>query len=74
MQTFLAATEIPQDADFIKSSRSGAAGHCIELAELGSGVALRHSKDISRGAFVFTGEEMSAFIDGAKNGEFDHLI
>jgi len=74
MQTFLEATEIPAEAAFVRSSRSGAAGHCVEVAELGSGVALRHGKDTGRGALLFSAEEMSAFVPGAKDGEFDHLV
>lgn len=73
-KTFLDAADIPEGAEFVKSSRSGAAGHCVELAEMGGGIALRHSKAPQQGAFLFSGGEMSAFVEGAKNGEFDHLI
>jgi Domain of unknown function (DUF397) len=59
---------------WVKSTRSGAAGHCVETAEVKGGVALRHSKDPERGAFLFTTEEMSAFVHGVKAGEFDHLL
>lgn len=74
MKTYLEQREIFPETTWVKSSRSGAAGHCVELAEMGGGVALRHSKDKERGAFVFTADEMVAFIQGAKAGEFDHLI
>jgi uncharacterized protein DUF397 len=74
MKTYLEQREIFPGTTWVKSSRSGSAGHCVELAEMGGGVALRHSKDKQRGAFVFTADEMAAFIQGAKDGEFDHLI
>jgi Domain of unknown function (DUF397) len=74
MKTFLEASEIAPGTVFTKSSRSGAAGHCVETAEVPGGVALRHSKDPERGAFLFTAQEMSAFVQGAKAGDFDHLL
>ncbi len=74
MQTFLETAEIPTGSVFVKSSRSGSAGHCVELADVGTGVALRHSKDTGRGAFLFSHAEMNAFVQGAKDGDFDHLI
>jgi len=44
----------------------------VEVAHLASGgVAVRDSKDVSKPAHVFDREEWSAFITGAKNGEFD---
>ena len=53
-------------------SRMCSADGCVEVAHLPGGhVALRDSKDISKAAHVFDGEEWAAFIAGAKNGEFD---
>ena len=72
--TYVAASEIPADTACGKSRRSGAAGHCVETADVPDGVALRHSKDPERGAFLFTPEEMSAFVQGAKDGDFDHHL
>lgn len=72
--TFLDAQDIPEGTVFQKGSRSGAAGHCVEVAAVADGVALRHSKDQGRGAFLFTREEMGAFVQGAKDGEFDDLV
>jgi hypothetical protein len=74
MKTFLAAVDIAPETTWIKGSRSGAAGHCAELAKVDGGVALRHSKDLDRGAFLFTPQEATALIQGAKDGEFDHLL
>lgn len=74
MKTYLEANEIPADTRWGKSRRSGSAGHCVETAAVPGGVALRHSKDPERGAFLFSPEEMSAFVQGAKDGDFDHHL
>jgi hypothetical protein len=68
MKTFLEAADIAPQTVWTKSGRSGAAGHCVELAEVGGGVALRHSKAPGQGAFVFSREEIGAFVAGAKAG------
>ena len=47
---------------------------CVELAESGEFIALRDSKAVEHGALVFTRAELAAFLDGAKRGEFDHLV
>ncbi|MEV6492824.1 DUF397 domain-containing protein [Actinoplanes sp. NPDC051633] len=71
---FIEAAEMPADAEFVKSSFSGAAGHCVELAAVEGDVAVRHSKAPGLGALRFSREEIGAFVRGAKAGEFDHLI
>lgn len=60
---------------WIKSSRSGAQAQCVETAALPTGgVAMRNSRDRSGPALVFTHDEMVAFVDGVKAGEFDGLV
>lgn len=54
-----------------KSTRSGANGNCVEVAQLTDAVAVRDSKDPAGSALVFTHDEWAAFIEGAKDGEFD---
>jgi hypothetical protein len=45
---------------------------CVQVAHLAGGmVALRDSKDITKPAHVFDGEEWSAFVSGIKAGDFD---
>lgn len=57
-----------------KASASDNAGGCIEIADLGDGrIALRDSKHPHAPAHVFTRFEITCFLDGAKNGEFDDL-
>lgn len=64
-----------QGAVWRKSHRSNPSGNCVELAELSGGhVALRNSRHPSGPALVYTGSEMSAFILGAKDGDFDDLL
>ena len=54
-----------------KSTRSGANGNCVEVAQLPDAVAVRDSKDPSGPALMFTSQEWAAFVEGAKDGEFD---
>ncbi|WP_405969451.1 DUF397 domain-containing protein [Streptomyces sp. NBC_00988] len=75
MQDFtngMAAGLIP--GTWVKSRMSEANGMCVELAALPrGGVAVRNSTDPGGPALIFTAEEMGAFLDGAKRGEFDAL-
>ena len=54
-----------------KSSRSNGQGQCVEVAQLGTTVAVRDSKHPSGAVLVFTPAEWAAFIAGANAGEFD---
>ena len=55
-----------------KSSRSNNGGNCVEIAELpGGGRAVRDSKNPDGPVLAFTREEWAAFVEGAKDGEFD---
>ncbi|MBA2474197.1 MAG: DUF397 domain-containing protein [Pseudonocardiales bacterium] len=57
-----------------KSRHSGQLGNCVETAALDSGdVAMRNSRHPSGPALIFTRDEMTAFLAGAKDGEFDDL-
>lgn len=59
-------------ATWRKSSYSSANGQCVEVRRLDGGeVAVRDSKDRRGPALVFTPAEWSAFVSGAKDGEFD---
>ena len=48
-------------------------GACIELAPDGDLIALRNSRTPEI-VHHYTPAELAAFLDGAKRGEFDHLI
>ncbi|MEV1146148.1 DUF397 domain-containing protein [Micromonospora sp. NPDC049799] len=59
-----------------KSRRSNPSGNCVELAELpgGAGIALRNSRHPEGPALIYTVDEIAAFVLGARDGDFDHLI
>jgi hypothetical protein len=55
-----------------KSSRSGANGDCVEVADnLPGAVAVRDSKDRGGPALAFTSETWNAFVAAVKDGELD---
>jgi hypothetical protein len=58
------------NASWKTSSRSGAAGHCVEVAQVDGMTAVRDSKNRDKGALVFTAAEWSAFVEGVELGEF----
>ncbi|MFI9638974.1 DUF397 domain-containing protein [Micromonospora sp. NPDC051925] len=59
-----------------KSRRSNPSGNCVELAELpgGAGIAMRNSRHPEGPALIYTVDEITAFVLGARDGDFDHLI
>jgi hypothetical protein len=61
------------DLNWRKAQRSVNNGQCIELARAGGMIAIRDSKDPAGPVLMYTPAELHAFIDGAKNGEFDDL-
>ena len=55
-----------------KSSRSGPlTDNCVEVAFVDGAIAVRDSKNPTGPVLVFTPSEWDAFVDGAKDGEFD---
>jgi hypothetical protein len=57
-----------------KSRESNPSGNCVEVAELPDGsIAVRNSRDPHGPALVYTRAEVTAFLAGVRNGEFDDL-
>ena len=54
-----------------KSTRSGAAGHCVEVATNPSAVFVRDSKDATGPVLTFDAPDWAGFIAGIRAGEFD---
>jgi hypothetical protein len=59
-----------------KSRRSNPSGNCVEVAVLpvGTGVAMRNSRDPEGPALIYTRDEIAAFLGGVLDGEFDDLL
>jgi hypothetical protein len=58
-----------------KSRRSNPDGSCLEVAELVDGnIAVRNSRHPEGPALIYTPAEIAAFVQGAKDGEFDDLL
>lgn len=63
------------DTAWVKSARSGHEGSCVEQRRFDGMVEVRDTKDQGTGPVLrFTPAEFAAWLDGAKKGEFDHMI
>ncbi|NHD17675.1 MULTISPECIES: DUF397 domain-containing protein [unclassified Actinopolyspora] len=56
--------------DWRKSSRSGQANNCVEIATFGDGAAVRDTKDRDLGYFTTNREQWQAFLDAVKTDRF----
>jgi hypothetical protein len=61
---------------WLKSNRSNPSGNCVEVAKVtgSDAIAVRNSRDPEGPALIYTPAEIAAFIMGARDGDFDHLI
>jgi Domain of unknown function (DUF397) len=63
------------DVNWQKSQYSNPNGACVEVAVLPDGeIAVRNSRFPGGPALVYTRAEVAAFLAGAKDGEFDHVL
>jgi hypothetical protein len=53
-----------------KSSKSGGADNCVEVAELDDGVGVRDSKDRSGPTLLFDRDQWRGFLGNVKAGRF----
>nr|WP_205862263.1 DUF397 domain-containing protein [Planosporangium thailandense] len=49
----------------------GGSGNCVEVAFVDGAIAVRGSADPRGPVLLFTQAEWDAFVEGAKDGEFD---
>jgi hypothetical protein len=74
------AAPVPAEAEarpvsWQKSRASQEGGACVEMAKLPGGeIVLRNSRQPGGPALIYTRSEIEALIQGAKDGDFDHLI
>jgi hypothetical protein len=60
---------------WVKAARSSGSANCVEQRRNGDAVEVRDTKDAGTGPILrFTPAEFAAWLDGAKSGEFDHLL
>jgi hypothetical protein len=59
---------------WLKAQASTYNGQCVEIASAPGKIAVRDSKDPDGPILVYTPAEFKAFLEGARNGEFDNLI
>jgi Domain of unknown function (DUF397) len=63
------------DVCWQKSWHSNPNGECVELAALSGGeIAMRNSRFPAGPVLLYTQAEITAFLAGAKDGQFDHLV
>jgi uncharacterized protein DUF397 len=59
---------------WVKAQSSSHNGQCIEIAETAGRIAIRDSKDPDGPILIYTPGEFGAFLNGARNGEFDRFV
>jgi hypothetical protein len=62
-----------EPTSWVKASASDQTGQCVEMRRHAGTVEVRDTKDREGPVLRFTAAEFAAWLDGARNGEFDHL-
>jgi hypothetical protein len=62
-------------SEWIKATKSNGGGDCVQMRRNGTAIEVRDSKHGEDGPVLsFTKKEFDAWLDGANNGEFSHLL
>lgn len=64
-------TNTMSDGTWRKAKASAHNGGCVEVRQTADGVEVRDTKDRTKAPHSYTRPEWAAFLDGARNGEFD---
>jgi len=64
---------VGETTPWIKARRSQADTSCVEMRCHAGAIEVRDSKDPDGPVLRYVSAEFAAWLDGAKNGEFDHL-
>jgi hypothetical protein len=68
-------TTDPRTTPWTKASASDASGSCVEQRRHDGMIEVRDTKAEGQGPVLrFTSAEFAAWLDGARRGEFDHLV
>lgn len=60
---------------WVKAGKSGGnGGDCVEMRRNGDRIEVRDSKDPDGPVLSFRPSEVDAWLDGARGGEFNHLL
>lgn len=59
---------------WLKASASDPQGSCVEQRAHDGMIEVRDTKDRGGPVLRFTRDEFAAWLDGARGGEFDHLL
>jgi hypothetical protein len=60
--------------EWIKATKSGSSGECVEMRRLGGRVEVRDSKDPGGPVQPLERDAFDTWLQGAKRGEFDGLL
>lgn len=63
----------PELTPWIKAKASSSNGNCVQMRRNGTSIQVRDSKNPDGPALDFTPDEFTAWLAGAKGGEFDQL-
>ena len=63
------------DTPWIKATKSDNGGNCVEMRRHDGQVQIRDTKAQGKGPSLTTSrDEFTTWLDGARRGEFDHLL